>query len=215
MKQHQSSHFEYEFFGPYGAALLVLALPCVVLGLVYVCNSEGCVQLSHLLSSIPGFPSDQPLYSHAAMAAVVGWFCLVLLLHVVLPGDEAQGVLLPSGRRLTYKLNGEQAQAEHSAVSTVKLKCPTTHYPKHQAVGWPCYCCQPSASAADLYCTGLVLADGCRAAHWCCCAAVCALVLLGLSLICSMPSTATSVVIQQQHQAVMRHTKQCTCGRSR
>jgi hypothetical protein len=40
------------------------------------------------------------------MAAVVAWFVLVLLLHVLLPGEEAQGVLLPTGRRLTYKLNG-------------------------------------------------------------------------------------------------------------
>lgn len=107
MAQSKSDHFEYEFFGPYGPAVLVPALPFVVLGLVYACNSEGCLQLSQL-SAVPGFPSDQPLYSQEAMAAVVGWFLIVLLLHVLLPGDEAQGVLLPSGRRLTYKLNGEQ-----------------------------------------------------------------------------------------------------------
>lgn len=116
-QQQHEQHFEYEFFGPYGPAVLVFALPCVVLGLVYACNSEGCLQLSQVLqtplsqwslSLLPGFPSDQPLYSHEAMAAVVGWFALVLLLHVLLPGDTAQGVLLPSGRRLTYKLNGEQ-----------------------------------------------------------------------------------------------------------
>lgn len=87
--------------------MLVLALPCVVLGLVYACNSEGCFQLSQLTPELPGFPADQPLYSHTAMAAVVGWFLLVLLLHVLLPGEQAQGVLLPSGRRLSYKLNGE------------------------------------------------------------------------------------------------------------
>jgi lamin-B receptor len=131
MKQHQSSHFEYEFFGPYGPALLVLALPCVVLGLVSACNSEGCLQLSlslsDILPSIPGFPSDQPLYSHEAMAAVVGWFCAVLLLHVVLPGDTAQGVLLPSGRRLTYKLNGKELQAGKAAACTD----PAAHHPDH------------------------------------------------------------------------------------
>lgn len=115
-KQQDQQQFEYEFFGPCGPVVLVFALPCVVLGLVYACNSEGCVQLSQLfqlplsqwdLSLLPGFPSDQPLYSHEAMAAVVAWFVLVLLLHVLLPGEEAQGVLLPTGRRLTYKLNGE------------------------------------------------------------------------------------------------------------
>jgi hypothetical protein len=114
----KSGHYEYEFFGPYGPALLVLALPCVVLGLVYACNSEGCLQLSQL-SAIPGFPSDQPVYSHEAMAAVVAWFALVLVLHVLLPGDQAQGVLLPTGRRLTYKLNGEQ-QVPLSSLCSVK-----------------------------------------------------------------------------------------------
>lgn len=105
MKQARHEHFEYEFFGPYGPGLLTLVLPCVVLGLTYACNSEGCLQLPDL--SVPGFPSGQPLYSHEAMAAVLGWFLLVLLLHVVLPGERAQGVLLPTGRRLTYKLNGK------------------------------------------------------------------------------------------------------------
>jgi hypothetical protein len=122
MAQAKSEHFEYEFFGPYGPALLVLALPCVVLGLVYACNSEGCLQLSRL-SAIPGFPSDQPVYSHEAMAAVVAWFALVLLLHVLLPGDQAQGVLLPTGRRLAYKLNGEQQVPPSSLCSMQQHRC--------------------------------------------------------------------------------------------
>lgn len=105
-QQHDQQHFEFEFFGPYGPGVLLFALPCVVLGLVYACNSEGCLELLPELS-VPGFPSDQPLYSHEAMAAVVGWSLLVLLLHVILPGQQAQGVVLPTGRRLTYKLNGE------------------------------------------------------------------------------------------------------------
>lgn len=41
------------------------------------------------------------------MLAALGWFLLVLLLHVLLPGKQALGAPLPdgSGRRLKYKLN--------------------------------------------------------------------------------------------------------------
>lgn len=96
--------FHWEFFGPYGPALLVLALPAVVLALPWACNAGGCLRLWPELY-VPGFPPGQPLYTHEAMAAVVGWFALVLGLHLLLPGTAATGVLLPNGRRLTYKLN--------------------------------------------------------------------------------------------------------------
>lgn len=104
--KHPARQHEYEFFGPYGPAVLTAVLPCVVLGLVYACNSEGCFELSY--PALTGFPSDQPLYSHEAMAAVIGWMSTMLLLHVLLPGEQVEGVLLPSGRKLPYKLNGEQ-----------------------------------------------------------------------------------------------------------
>ena len=55
---------------------------------------------------VPLFTPDQPIYTHTAMAAVAGWFALVLLRHLLLPGNRALGVLLPDGSRLTYKLNG-------------------------------------------------------------------------------------------------------------
>jgi Delta14-sterol reductase len=59
-------------------------------------------------ASLPGFPRHgSPIYTHEAMAAALGWFCLVLALHLVLPGKYALGAPLPdgSGRRLRYKLN--------------------------------------------------------------------------------------------------------------
>lgn len=99
---------EYEFFGPYVPGVITVALPLVVLGLSYACNAEGCLQLIPRLS-VPGFPSDQALYTHEAMLAVAGWFGLVLLLHLLLPGQLAQGVLLPNKQRLQYKLNGALA----------------------------------------------------------------------------------------------------------
>ncbi|KAI8466239.1 MAG: sterol reductase [Monoraphidium minutum] len=102
MARGGTQHFE--FFGPHGPALLVVALPLTVLALPYACNERGCMQLLPTFW-VPGFAPGQPLYTHAAMAAVAGWFGLVLLLHVLLPGRRAQGVVLPDGSRLTYKLN--------------------------------------------------------------------------------------------------------------
>lgn len=100
--------FHYEFMGPYGPAVITVALPFVVLGLSYACNAEGCLQLFPQLS-MPGFASNTQLYTHEAMLAVVGWFALVLALHLLLPGQTAQGVELPNKRRLTYTLNGRRS----------------------------------------------------------------------------------------------------------
>eukprot|EP00879_Flechtneria_rotunda_P016886 GHRR01017676.1.p1 GENE.GHRR01017676.1~~GHRR01017676.1.p1 ORF type:complete len:424 (+),score=84.03 GHRR01017676.1:223-1494(+) len=99
--------FEYEFLGPYGPAILVPVLPLVVLGLSYACNPQRCLQLYPSLR-VPAFPAGQPIYTHEAMAAVAGWFAFISGLHLLLPGEWAQGVLLPNGRRLKYKLNAFQ-----------------------------------------------------------------------------------------------------------
>ncbi|KAF6264906.1 sterol reductase [Scenedesmus sp. NREL 46B-D3] len=98
-------HQEFEFFGPYVPGLITIVLPLVVLGLSYACNAQGCMQLLPSWIPPPGFPSNQPIYTHDAMLAVTGWFGLVLLLHLLLPGQLASGVQLPNKQRLTYKLN--------------------------------------------------------------------------------------------------------------
>eukprot|EP00199_Chlamydomonas_sp_CCMP681_P000824 CAMPEP_0119109460 /NCGR_PEP_ID=MMETSP1180-20130426/17922_1 /TAXON_ID=3052 ORGANISM="Chlamydomonas cf sp, Strain CCMP681" /NCGR_SAMPLE_ID=MMETSP1180 /ASSEMBLY_ACC=CAM_ASM_000741 /LENGTH=456 /DNA_ID=CAMNT_0007095217 /DNA_START=166 /DNA_END=1536 /DNA_ORIENTATION=+ len=104
-KRQQDSHqHEYEFFGPHGPALLILVLPTVVYGLYATCNAGGCLQLYPSLV-LPGFPAGAPLISWQAVAVVASWFLGLVLLHLVLPGQRVQGVLLPNGQRLTYKLN--------------------------------------------------------------------------------------------------------------
>lgn len=97
--------YEYEFFGPYGPAVIICALPLVMWGLVYGCNVDGCLQL-YPSFQVPGFPAGQPIYTHQAMLAVIGWFTVILLMHLLLPSQSVQGVLLPDGQRLSYKLNG-------------------------------------------------------------------------------------------------------------
>jgi delta14-sterol reductase len=96
---------QYEFFGPYGPAVLLFVLPATLYGLIYGCNAKGCLQLSPSLQ-IPGFAPGSELWSSSALAVYSGWFALVLLLHLALPGTRADGVVLPNGKRLTYKLNG-------------------------------------------------------------------------------------------------------------
>lgn len=95
----------FEFFGPHGPAVLVLALPVVVYGLVYSCNSAGCLQLRPTLR-LPGWAPGTQFYTHEAMAVYLAWFLGLTALHLLLPGRRVQGVVLPDGSRLTYKLNG-------------------------------------------------------------------------------------------------------------
>ena len=37
--------FEFEFFGPHVPGLLLLLLPAVLYGLIYGCNSAGCLRI--------------------------------------------------------------------------------------------------------------------------------------------------------------------------
>ncbi|KAL4441297.1 hypothetical protein ABPG77_011534 [Micractinium sp. CCAP 211/92] len=107
-RQQRAHSPEFEFFGPYVGPLgIVLGLPAVIYALVYACNSSGCMHLAPTFS-IPGFPPGQRLFSWQALAVYVGWFVLQVALHLLLPGKRRQGVVLPDGSRLNYKLNGLQ-----------------------------------------------------------------------------------------------------------
>lgn len=114
VKKHQEHHFE--FFGPHVPGLLLLILPAVLYALVYGCNASGCLQIYPTLS-IPGFAPGTLLWSNQAMAVFTGWMLLVLSLHVALPGLRAEGVPLPNGKRLSYKLNGELPQIRSRSVA--------------------------------------------------------------------------------------------------
>ena len=93
--------------GPHGPALIMLALPAVVYGLVYCCNAEGLLSI-YPTFSLPGWPEGQQIYTLSGLLAFVAWMALVLVLHLILPGKKAEGVVLSTGKRLTYKLNGER-----------------------------------------------------------------------------------------------------------
>eukprot|EP00195_Chlamydomonas_chlamydogama_P012789 CAMPEP_0202893210 /NCGR_PEP_ID=MMETSP1392-20130828/2832_1 /ASSEMBLY_ACC=CAM_ASM_000868 /TAXON_ID=225041 /ORGANISM="Chlamydomonas chlamydogama, Strain SAG 11-48b" /LENGTH=461 /DNA_ID=CAMNT_0049577463 /DNA_START=21 /DNA_END=1407 /DNA_ORIENTATION=- len=103
-KQAASSKHEFEFFGPHGPGLLVLVLPVVLYALIYACNSQGCLQVWPSIS-VSGWPAGSQIFTVDALIAYVGWFAALTILHLVLPGKHNQGIVLPNGKRLSYKLN--------------------------------------------------------------------------------------------------------------
>ncbi|GLC33514.1 hypothetical protein PLESTB_000083300 [Pleodorina starrii] len=102
-KAAQKKH-HFEFFGPHGPALLVFVLPAVCYALILGCNKDSCLQLWPELK-LPSLQSNIQWYSKEAIVAYLAWFLGLALLHVLLPGQRAEGVVLPDGKRLTYKLN--------------------------------------------------------------------------------------------------------------
>lgn len=119
----------YEFFGPVGAALITLGLPCLTLGLYAVCNENGCLDIAHPLH-LPAWPSSMALFSWHALGVVVAWIawqvtsasaplrrhaplttrrCRQAILAIALPGQVAEGVVLANGQHLKYKINGFSA----------------------------------------------------------------------------------------------------------
>ena len=95
----------YEFFGPYkGPVAIIIGLPAVCFGLVAACNTTGCTSWS---LTPPSLPKDWHVSEDRATYAVLGWIVFQVCLWLLLPGKQAQGVLLRDGRRLTYKLTGQ------------------------------------------------------------------------------------------------------------
>lgn len=97
---------EFEFMGPWlGPVGIVVGLPVVCYLLVFLCGSGGCLELAPLKAPAMDV-SFEKIYSMEGLAVYLGWMCFVLLLHLVLPGREVEGVKLADGRRLKYKMNG-------------------------------------------------------------------------------------------------------------
>ena len=118
-----------QFFGPYGPAVLVLVLPLVLYGLIFACNKKGCLELWPQLQ-VPGFPEGAQLFNVESCIAFAAWFMGLVLLHLVLPGKRVQGVVLPNGQRLMYKLNGEPHRGawRRVEVQCVGVQCVVSGY---------------------------------------------------------------------------------------
>lgn len=106
----------YEFGGPIGAGLVIVCLPYVIFALFFLCNQDTCLEFNHFSS----FDWEQFLsqLSHAhsrltlwSLQIFMGWFLFQVLLERYLPGEIAEGTILPGTKdaRLKYTMNGHLA----------------------------------------------------------------------------------------------------------
>mmetsp|Transcript_3209 Transcript_3209/g.4844 ORF Transcript_3209/g.4844 Transcript_3209/m.4844 type:complete len:419 (-) Transcript_3209:164-1420(-) len=94
---------EYEFGGPVGVVFMMLFLPATILGLFTFCDDKtaGCPNYV----ALPDF-GKHSYFSVEANLVLIGWMVFLMFLWAVIPGAWADGVKLPTGGRLKYKLNG-------------------------------------------------------------------------------------------------------------
>ncbi|KAL2014707.1 hypothetical protein VTN00DRAFT_2232 [Thermoascus crustaceus] len=107
----------YEFGGPIGAFGIVFGLPVLIYSLAFFCNDvSGCPAPSLLhpstltidkLKSEIGWPEEgiKALYDTGVTLWVLGYYFLLLVMQIFLPGQEVEGVVLACGGRLKYKFN--------------------------------------------------------------------------------------------------------------
>jgi len=128
----------FEFGGPIGALLITIGLPIGCYAFAFLCNDvSGCpapsllspsklfsppilsskTPFAHALDTLKaevGWPGFAGLISTEAALGTFAWYALSLLLYVILPATEVDGVELKSGGKLKYRLN-----AFLSAVTTL------------------------------------------------------------------------------------------------
>lgn len=98
---------EYEFLGPPGALLVSLGSPILVVGLIFLCNDNGCPPRD-ISTWKDQFPSS--LREFVDWKAVKWYFSFQValgLLWAVLPGKWFKGRVLRDGTQLEYKTNGK------------------------------------------------------------------------------------------------------------
>ncbi|WBW74321.1 C-14 sterol reductase Erg24 [Schizosaccharomyces osmophilus] len=96
--------FQYEFFGPIGAAIIVVLTTTVVFGLYFGCNENGCPAHPQKILSMIQNAKFIDVYSFQLYLCWLG--ALILAWHF-LPGEWVKGVPIDEkGTRLQYKMNG-------------------------------------------------------------------------------------------------------------
>lgn len=110
-----ASH-HYEFGGPIGAAAVVILLPYVIFALFFLCNQDTCVTFTNIFDY--DWPSFLRQLLHAqdyitafGFTVFIGWFLFQFFLERFLPGEIAEGSVLPgtTDTRLKYTMNGHLA----------------------------------------------------------------------------------------------------------
>lgn len=108
----------FVFFGPFGAAFIIVFLPLVVYALFFLCHQEFCLSWRDLWQ-IPRLNVKAPFqlswdvemwhrfFSLQALGVILGWFAFQVLLYYLIPGKYVPGTKIRDGSRLYYKINGK------------------------------------------------------------------------------------------------------------
>ena len=96
----------------------MLGLPLVIYSLYFLCNDKICVNGTDILLKMPEIlrnitSSLGSLTSPDAWLMYIGWIVFQIVLASILPGETANGVVIPGGKgkdggelRLQYPLSG-------------------------------------------------------------------------------------------------------------
>ena len=104
-----SNKIHYEFGGPIGAIGIVLGLPIVVFGLYFICNENSCLTNPYTYDFNQAYTWINSLITldyKLALFMSFSWIVFHLILELILPGEEVQGVKLTNGTKLTYIMSG-------------------------------------------------------------------------------------------------------------
>jgi hypothetical protein len=98
--------------GPIG---ILLGLPLLVWASAFYCNAQGWPVIP---KGLPSWADVKTSFSLEVFAVYVAWWVFQAALHVLVPGHDADGVLLRDGSRLKYRINGacagrREERAEH------------------------------------------------------------------------------------------------------
>jgi len=110
-KEEDEKEDHFEFGGPAGAVATMISLPFVVLFLYYGASKEYKFSFTNLggFVEIVRKKHLKDLFSSEAWTVCVRWFLFQVLLERLLFAEKAKGVELPTGERLTYRINGHLA----------------------------------------------------------------------------------------------------------
>eukprot|EP00062_Callorhinchus_milii_P013085 gi/632960809/ref/XP_007896410.1/ PREDICTED: lamin-B receptor [Callorhinchus milii] len=92
---------ELEFGGRIGAFFMVFLLPATVFILLLMCGQED----SSILSFPPQVPPLETLWACTALGIFVLWFLFQALLYLLPIGKIVEGIPLPNGKTLKYRIN--------------------------------------------------------------------------------------------------------------
>lgn len=101
------SHVEYEFGGPTGAAGIIMLLPATVYFLYFAASKDyhfNVTNYADLRLHLPSALSE--VWNWQAFGIILAWFAFNVILERTLVHTKATGVILKSGKQLTYRISG-------------------------------------------------------------------------------------------------------------